>query len=67
MRRFVPLLIGALLLAFVLPGAVAAKPPTTHPVTVPVTGVSDTGDTLAGTFEITRFERRVASSSPSAT
>jgi hypothetical protein len=58
MRRFVPLLLGTLLLAFVLPGAVAAKPPTTTPVTVPITGSSTAGDTLAGTFEITSFARQ---------
>jgi hypothetical protein len=56
MRRFLPLLLGALLLAFVLPGAVAAKPAAT-PYTVPgtVTGVSDAGDTFAGTLTINRF------------
>jgi hypothetical protein len=38
-----------------LPGAVAAKPPTTSPVTVPVTGTTPAGGAVAGTFEITRF------------
>ena len=55
MRRFLPLLIGAMLLALVLPGAVAAKPPTTSPVTVPITGTTPDGGAVAGTFEITRF------------
>lgn len=55
MRRFLPLLLGAMLMALVLPGAVAAKPPTTSPVTVPVTGTTPDGGAVAGTFEITRF------------
>ena len=46
MRRGLPLLIGAMLLAQVLPGAVAAKPKTTAADTVPVTGVIDPGDHL---------------------
>jgi hypothetical protein len=58
MRRFLPLLIGALLLALVLPGAVAAKPKSTSPLTVPVTGVTDAGDTFAGTLAITRFKNQ---------
>ena len=58
MRRFLPLLIGALLLAFVLPGAVAAQPPTSSPVTVPVTGTPVGGGTVVGDFEITRFVAR---------
>ena len=55
MRRFLPLLLGALLLALVLPGTVAAKKPATTPYAVPVTGMSDAGDTFAGTLAITRF------------
>ncbi len=58
MRRFLPLLIGAMLLALVLPGAVAAKPKTTNPVTVPITGTTVGGGTVAGDFEITRFVAR---------
>jgi hypothetical protein len=58
MRRFLPLLLGALLLTLVLPGAAAAKPPTSTPVTVPITGTPVGGGTVAGTFEITRFARQ---------
>ncbi len=58
MRRFVPLLLGALLLAFVLPGAVAAKPKTTMPVTVPISGTPVGGGTVVGDFEIERFVAR---------
>jgi hypothetical protein len=54
MRRFIPLLVGALLLAMVMPGVVAAKKPTTSPVTVPIAGTVDAG----GTVEITRFVSR---------
>jgi hypothetical protein len=57
MRRFLPLLLGALLLALVLPGAVAAKKDTT-PYTVPVTGATDTGQSFAGTLAITRFKNQ---------
>jgi hypothetical protein len=55
MRRFIPLLAGALLLAMVMPGVVAAKKPATSPVTVPIVGTVDGGGTVAGAFEITRF------------
>jgi hypothetical protein len=58
MRRFLPLLLATMLAAFVLPGAVAAAPPATNPVTVPITGTPDAGGTVAGTFEITRFARQ---------
>jgi len=58
MRRFLPLLLGALLLALVLPGNVAAKAPTTSPVTVPITGTTPDGGTVAGTLEITKFAKR---------
>ena len=56
MRRFLPLLLGALLLAYLLPGAVAAKPAAT-PWTVPqaVTGTTGTGQNFTGTMTITRF------------
>jgi hypothetical protein len=54
MRRFIPLLVGALLLAMVMPGIVAAKKPATSPVSVPITGTY-AGGTVAGAFEITRF------------
>jgi hypothetical protein len=56
MRRFLPLLLGALLLAYALPGAVAAKPAAT-PWTVPqaVTGATTTGQNFTGTMTITRF------------
>jgi len=55
MRRFIPLLVGALLLAMVMPGVVAAKKPATSPVIVD--GITGTyaGGTVAGAFEITRF------------
>ena len=55
MRRFLPLMMGALLLTFMLPGAAAAKAPIRTPVTRPVTGTVDGGGTVAGTLEITRF------------
>ena len=58
MRRFIPLLVGALLLALVMPGVVAAKKPMTSPVTVPIVGTVDAGGTVAGVFEITRFVAR---------
>ena len=54
MRRFIPLLVGALLLAMVMPGVVAAKKPASSPVSVPITGTY-AGGTVAGAFEITRF------------
>ena len=54
MRRFIPLLVGAMLLAMVMPGVVAAKKPATSPVSVPITGTY-AGGTVAGAFEITRF------------
>jgi hypothetical protein len=54
MRRFIPLLVGAMLLAMVMPGVVAAKKPATSPVTVPIAGTY-AGGTVAGAFEITRF------------
>jgi hypothetical protein len=58
MRRFIPLLVGALLLAMVMPGAVAAKAPTTTPVVVDnITGTFP-GGTVDGAFEITRFAVR---------
>jgi hypothetical protein len=55
MRRFIPLLVGALLLAMVMPGVVAAKKPATSPVTVPIAGTPVGGGSVAGMFEITRF------------
>lgn len=58
MRRALPLLLGALILAFLLPTAVAAKPPAAGSYTVPVTGAIDGGGTFAGNLEITRFASR---------
>ena len=55
MRRFIPLLAGALLLAMVMPGVAAAKKPAADPVTVPIAGTPVGGGAVAGTFEITRF------------
>ena len=59
MRRFPLLLAGALLVALILPTAVAAKQPTGS-LSVPVTGATyigetNTGGTFDGTFAITRF------------
>ena len=54
MRRFIPLLVVALLVAMVLPGAVAAKKPAAAVMT-PITGTTAAGDPLAGTLSITRF------------
>jgi hypothetical protein len=55
MRRLLLLLAGALLAALILPGAVAAKPPVTSPISVPIVGTVDGGGTFAGAFEIARF------------
>jgi len=63
MRRLLLLLAGALLVAFILPGAVAAKKPATGTYSVPVTGTYDAtdtalGGTFAGEFAISRFARQ---------
>ena len=56
MRRFLPLVLGALIAAFLLPTAVAAKPSATTPVTAPVTGTLQDGTgSVAGTLTIDRF------------
>jgi hypothetical protein len=56
MRRVLPLLLGALIAAFLLPTAVAAKPPAQTPVTVPISGTLQDGTgAVAGTFTIDRF------------
>jgi hypothetical protein len=55
MNRLLPLVLGALIVALILPAGAAAKPPTQSPVTVPITGTTSTGAPVAGTFEITRF------------
>jgi hypothetical protein len=55
MRRFIPLVLAALLLAFVLPSAAAAAPPARSGITTPVTGTTATGGALTGTLNITRF------------
>jgi hypothetical protein len=53
--RFLPLVVGALIVALIVPAGAAAKPPTQTPVTVPITGTTATGAPVTGTFEITRF------------
>lgn len=61
MRRFPLLLAGALLLALILPTAVAAKPPATGTFTVPITQnppVGTVGDAINGTFTIDRFAQQ---------
>ena len=59
MKRLLPLILGALIAAFVLPTAVAAKPAATHAYTVPVTGtLADGTGSVAGTFTIDRFARQ---------
>jgi hypothetical protein len=56
MRRFPLLLAGALLVALILPSAVAAKPPATGTYSVPITQAPpDAVDTINGAFTITRF------------
>jgi hypothetical protein len=55
MRRFIPLVLAALLLAFVLPSAAAAAPPAASGITRPVTGTTANGGTVSGTLNITRF------------
>jgi len=56
MNRLLPLILGALIAAFALPTAVAAKPHTSHAYTVPVTGtLADGSGTVAGDFTIDRF------------
>jgi len=56
--RLLPLLIGALLLTLVLPGAAAAKPKTGLPITDRVTATAVDGGTVDGTFTLTRFARQ---------
>ncbi|MFL5680530.1 MAG: hypothetical protein ACJ77B_08010 [Chloroflexota bacterium] len=58
MRRFVPIALGLLLLALVLPGAAAAKAPATPGFTTAVTGTTASGDPVAGTLTVTRFAVR---------
>jgi hypothetical protein len=59
MHRLLPLILGALIATFVLPTAVAAKPPAQHPYTVPVTGTLQDGTgNVAGTLTIDRFARQ---------
>ena len=62
MRRFPLLLAGALLVALILPTAVAAKPPATGTFTVPITQnlAQDPtlGDTINGAFTIDRIARQ---------
>jgi hypothetical protein len=61
MRRFVPIALGLLLLALVLPGAAAAKVPTrggvNHPISAPATDkiTGDVAGTYNGTLHIDRF------------
>jgi hypothetical protein len=55
MRRFIPLVLAALLLAFVLPSAAAAAPPAASGITKAVTGTTPSGGTVSGTLNITRF------------
>ena len=58
MRRFPLLLAGALLVALILPSAVAAKPPATGTYSVPIAQnppVGTVGDAINGTFTISRF------------
>ena len=55
MRRFIPLLVVALLVAMVLPAAVAAKKPATAPVPIAFSGVTAADEIVRGTFTITRF------------
>lgn len=52
-RRLLPLLIGALLLVFVLPGAAAAKAKPGLPIDVTATPTA--GGTVDGTFTLTKF------------
>ena len=62
MRRFPLLLAGALLVALILPSAVAAKPPATGTFSVPITQnpTQDPalGDAINGTFTVDRFARQ---------
>lgn len=56
MKRLLPLLIGLLVAAMVLPAGAMAKPKTVNPVTVDVAGtLADGTGAVDGTFEITRF------------
>jgi hypothetical protein len=56
MRRFLPLLIGALLLALVLPGAMSAKQAN---YSTPISGVTDVaGQTFTGTLDISKVAVR---------
>jgi len=55
MRRFPLLLAGALLVALILPNAVAAQPPATGTFSVPIAQNPTVGDAINGTFTITRF------------
>ena len=55
MRRFIPILVVALLVSMVLPAAVAAKKPAPAPVPIAFTGTTAAGDAVAGTLTITRF------------
>jgi len=54
MRRLIPIVLGVLLLAMALPGAVAAAPSGSG-VNTAVTGTTATGGALTGTLNITRF------------
>ena len=57
MRRFLPLLLGATLLAFVLPGAVAANPAAIY--TKAITGTTDVANqTFNGTLAVSRVVSR---------
>ena len=62
MRRFPLLLAGALLVALILPTAVAAKPPATGTFSVPIaqnpTQDPALGDAINGTFTIDRIARQ---------
>jgi len=61
MRRFIPVLLGLLLLGLVLPGAAAAKAPTrgglNHEITAPalVTGTTTVAGTFEGNLHVSRF------------
>ena len=57
MRRMLMLLAGVLLVAMIVPGAVAAKKPAAGTYSVPVTGTYD-GGTFAGDLAITRFQSK---------
>jgi len=56
MRRIIPLALGLMLLAMVLPGAVsAARPATGTGITTPVTGTVVNGGTFTGALNLTQF------------